>query len=215
MSQKIRLLLDESRKIDVGPIFNKNGKMDESKVTIGMCGSLSKRKNPDLFCRIAEKFPNYNFLWIGGKEDFKITPSNLYHVKEVETPYSYYFKIDHFVLFSEEDPCPYVVLENIFLNRSVIVFEENIFTIHDPRVCKTVPGSISEENLIKTIPSLCSEKFIENECESLGRDYIINNFSYPTIVLDYIKQNYDIQPKSTSGISSFIQNCRLFSKRNF
>ena len=43
--------------------------LDKSKITIGMCGQISERKNYKLFIKVSILYPNYNFMWIGDTID--------------------------------------------------------------------------------------------------------------------------------------------------
>jgi hypothetical protein len=105
--------------------------------------------------------------------------SNLFHVLNTSTPYIYYNVIDYFLLTSFEDPCPYVVLENLYMGNKIITFKQNIYTDHNSPALKDVyyeyNGSININNtkefLIQTIQK---EKPSKNVA---GREYILNNFT--------------------------------------
>ena len=116
---------DEFKK--VVRIRNKFNLLNQDKITIGMCGSLMERKNSNMFLKLAQLMPNFNFVWIGGAvligEDIK----NFYHIQEIQFPYKYYRQLDYFILTSTIDPCPYVVLENLYLDNRILTFTENIF----------------------------------------------------------------------------------------
>ena len=133
-------------------VSNKHGVLDTKKITIGMCGSLTVRKNYHLFLEVAEKLKEFNFLWIGGDNDLLTDLTNVYHVKSTPHPYSYYTLIDYFVLFSSVDPCPYVVLENIYVGNKVLTFKNNIYTQHDSQVLEgeyfEFDGPITPDNAI-------------------------------------------------------------------
>ncbi len=167
---------------------NEYGQADLSKVTIGMCGTLSLRKNYLLFKDLAKLFPQKNFLWIGGTscEEFK-NIQNLYHIPNTPNPFGYYKILDYFFLTSIEDPCPYVVLENLYLNNKVIVFRENIFTNHSCKELKDLyiecPGYISLRRAQNAI-----EKHTINKKEltnANGKNYVLSNFTKPQA--SYIK----------------------------
>ena len=59
--EEILTLSDEN--IDV--ISNDFGIIDMSKITIGMCGQITDRKNYQLFIEVSKHYPQYNFIWIG------------------------------------------------------------------------------------------------------------------------------------------------------
>lgn len=115
--------------------------LDRSKITIGMCGDISDRKNILLFIKLAINHPNYNFIWVGGKNLMNIkhsldvdnnypVPNNFYWVPITDNPYQYFKIFDYFFLTSKEDPCPIVILENLLLNHKIIVIKNNIKTQH-------------------------------------------------------------------------------------
>ena len=102
---------------------------DENKITFGMCGNLTERKNINLFKMLCKDFPQYNFLWIGGHRKSKMcyVHKNFFHIPNINNPYKYFKKyFDYFLLTSLSDPCPYVILENILLETNIITFKENI-----------------------------------------------------------------------------------------
>jgi hypothetical protein len=163
-------------------ISNEYGQIDLSKLVIGMCGDLSPRKNPDLFGRLAERFKDINFVWIGGHCDFPVQNiKNLYHVKNIAKPYSYFKLFDYFLLTSIIDPCPYVVLENLYLNNNVVTFRDNIFTSHYCDNLKEnyieIPGKIAEGRAIQILDEI---RHKGKRPTQNGKTYILDNFSTPT-----------------------------------
>lgn len=163
-------------------ISNQFGILDKNKITIGMCGSLTARKNYKLFIEVAKNYPNLNFLWIGGNENLtEETIQNLYHVKSVNYPYCYFMQIDYFILFSIHDPCPYVVLENLYLNNKVITFKENIYTDHKCELLKDLyfeyDGEINFDSVCKMINLYVHQKADRSNVN--GRQYILENFAKP------------------------------------
>jgi hypothetical protein len=127
---------------------------------------------------VSKLYPQYNFLWVGGVEGFFPKIDNLYHVPLVKLPFIYYKLMDYFILFSQEDPCPYVVLENLYVNNKVITFKDNIYTDHKCDQTKDIyfefNGEVSIENLCKAI----DEKVIEKTNRiGNGKKYIMDNFT--------------------------------------
>ena len=171
-------LIDEEFGKELPKVSNHKGDIDQSKITIGMCGQTEIRKNPHLFAEISKLYPEYNFLWVGGEEGYFAEIDNLYHVPVVQLPFIYYKLMDYFVLFSQEDPCPYVVLENLYVNNKVIAFKDNIYTDHKCEQTKDIyfefDGEVSIENLCKVI----DEKVIKKTNRiGNGKKYIIDNFT--------------------------------------
>jgi hypothetical protein len=178
-------LMDREFDKELPKVLNYMGDMDISKITIGMCGQTETRKNPHLFSEVSKLYPNYNFLWIGGKEGDFEKIDNLYHVPLVEHPFIYYKLIDYFVLFSKEDPCPYVILENLYLNNKVITFKDNIYTDHKNKIIEDIyfefDGEVSITNLCKVIDNKVIEKANR---KGNGKKYIIDNFTQTNILSD-------------------------------
>lgn len=119
-------------------IKNDFGILDSTKINICMCGEIIDRKNYKLFIEIANKEPKYNFIWIGGNDNEIFNKyKNIYYISYTDNPYKYFNKIvDYFILFSETDPCPYVILENIILETNIITFKSNILTDHNNPIIK-------------------------------------------------------------------------------
>jgi hypothetical protein len=137
------LPLSEQKQIDTNKqesidhkIINikKNREIDKNKVVIGMCGTPCGRKNFDLFASLSKKHKQYEFIWIGADEtllDSKYhTIDNLFIIKQTSNPYKYFNLLDYFFLTSVSDPCPFVVLENLYMNKKVIVLDKNIHYEH-------------------------------------------------------------------------------------
>jgi hypothetical protein len=171
-------LIDKEFNKKLPKVSNSKGDMDLSKITIGMCGQTETRKNPELFEAVSKLYPQYNFLWIGGEKGHFTDSHNLYHVPVVQFPFVYYKLIDYFILFSQEDPCPYVVLENLYVNNKVITFKDNIYTDHKCEQTKDIyfefDGKVSLENLCKVIDHQVIEK---TNRKGNGKKYVIDNFT--------------------------------------
>jgi hypothetical protein len=190
-------LMDKEFSKELPKVSNHKGDMDLSKITIGMCGQTEPRKNPHLFQEISKLYPKYNFLWIGGEEGHFEETDNLYHVPVVKLPFVYYKLIDYFLLFSQEDPCPYVVLENLYVNNKVIAFKDNIYTDHKCNQTKDIyfefDGEVSIENLCKVIDKRVVEKANRS---GDGKKYIIDNFTKINLS--------DLQADDSEGIDYFV-----------
>jgi glycosyltransferase involved in cell wall biosynthesis len=175
----------------VEPIKNECGIMDLSKVTLCMCGQINERKNFNLFIEVAKRCPQYNFLWIGGTEDPFENIENVFHVKYTSNPYKYFKNIvDYFVLFSKQDPCPYVILENILLETQIVTFRENIFFDHKHRLTKEFyfeyPGAISLENVINALKLYVKGKKTKSISQE-GLHYIEEFFRFPSAIIQSVE----------------------------
>lgn len=176
-----RELLDSAPAI--ATLSNAFGDIDFSKLTVGMCGDLSSRKNPKLFGQLAAQFKNINFVWVGGHDDFPVQGlRNLYHIRSVANPYSYFKIFDCFLLTAIIDPCPYVVLENLYLNNKVVVFRDSIFTAHCTESLGDCyfeyPGKIDEVSARAALENIGNKGSVVRETQK-GRNYVLKNFSIP------------------------------------
>lgn len=188
--------------IDFNNIKNKIGVINLTKINIGMCGELTIRKNYNLFIKVSEAFPQYNFIWIGGnsnQSNIFNNYKNIYHIPFENNPYKYFKQlIDYFILFSQRDPCPYVILENILLENTIITFKENISYNHKHKLTKKFyyeyDGEISYDTCIKCIIKYVSKKK-NNKIENNGYKYISEFFTKPYIVTNYLYNKYNIGKK--------------------
>jgi glycosyltransferase involved in cell wall biosynthesis len=165
-------------------IRNSEGEiMPPGKTVIGMSGQLSERKNPGLFRQCAKRFPQHNFMWIGGDREkgvrqFAGVP-NVFHIPNSTNPYQYFKMLDYFVLFSTVDPCPFVVIEALFLNITVVTFFDNMYYNHGlfsssiGLLYKEYPGSISVESFSQVMKLLGPP----HKNTGVGREYVLANFS--------------------------------------
>jgi hypothetical protein len=164
-----------------------------NKVTIGMSGTSCERKNPNLFYKLANAYPQYDFIWIGGEPDWAVCESkpldNLKHIPNTKNPYSYFANLDYFFLTSKRDPCPIVILENLLLNNRVITIKNNIFYQHNKITLKDNLIEIEEneeDKIIDAFGSLNLSKYIKND---IGANYIKQNFSKPKIIKSTREKN--------------------------
>ena len=86
---------------------------------------------------------------------------------------------DYFMLFSKQDPCPYVVLENLYINNKTITFKENIYTSHNSDLLDDLyfeyDGEISIDSASFMIENNAKEK--ANRNNDNGKKYVLENFS--------------------------------------
>lgn len=182
---------------DKKSIVNHYGKINLDKITICMCGQVCERKNYNLFLKIAEKFPEYNFIWIGNQELSLV--KNIYHIGYTNNPYQYFKQIiDIFILFSKEDPCPMVVIENILLETPILTFAPNILYNHCDELIKKFyfeyPLEINLKNCEEAIKSLHLQKRDFNKLPTNnGLQYILSHFYEQNILVETIIQRLNNQ----------------------
>jgi len=166
--------------------------IDLSKVIIGMCGDLSDRKNILLFLKLAAQNSQYHFVWIGGSNlteakkhldpdnKYRI-PSNFTWIPNTNNPYQYFNILDYFFLTSKEDPCPIVVLENLLLDKKIIVLKDSIKTQHTAKLLENyieLDGS-TEQDIINNFDKLFLNKFSNSTRHN--KKYIENFYTEPRL----------------------------------
>ena len=174
-------------------IANACGKiLDPQHITVATCGQITDRKNYQLFIAMAAAFPQHNFVWIGDDDqhaDVFAPCPNIFHIATTINPYMYFAQlVDYFILFSKQDPCPYVVLENILLETPTITFEKNIYYDHKHKLTAQfyheIPGAIDEQLCRHAIQTLVIQKkpaFLAKKGN--GYKYIKRFFQSPAATL--------------------------------
>lgn len=162
--------------------------INKNKKTIGMCGVDLKRKGFNLFYDCAKNMPEFNFIWIGGYSQKNSCLKNFIHIKNTKNPYKYFKLIDLFLMTSEEDPCPIVLLEAMYFNINCLVLDKNITYEHNIEgYYKLKNHENNHNNIVNYLTTLQINKPNNNElCK-----YIINNFTCPKII-NYIKKKSNL-----------------------
>ncbi len=157
---------------------------------IGMCGTMCDRKNFTMFCEIAKSLKNIEFLWIGGNissvdEKYKKI-NNLFIIENTTNPYKYFELLDYFFLTSKCDPCPFVVLENLYMNKKVIVLDKNIHYEHDTGSLENYIVLKNHNNSSNIIAHKLKKLKLNKRSNKTSKniDYIKLNFSHPKIIID-------------------------------
>lgn len=167
--------------------------INTDKVIVGMSGSLCDRKNFSLFYLLAKACPDIEFVWIGGQnlDEYLIKtlghiakdiPNNFFWIENTSNPYKYFDILDYFFLTSQSDPCPLVVLENLYLNNKVIVLKNNIHTEHDESQLENFINIDNDTNdtvddIIIKFKQLQLNK--QDNQTNKNKEYIITNYSKP------------------------------------
>jgi hypothetical protein len=166
--------------------------LNAKKTIIGMCGTMCDRKNFTMFCEIARSLKNIEFLWIGGDissvdEKYKKI-NNLFIVENTTNPYKYFELLDYFFLTSKCDPCPFVVLENLYMNKKVIVLDKNIHYEHDTSSLENYIILKNHDNSSKIITHKLKKLKLSKRRNKTSKniDYIKLHFSHPKNIIDEI-----------------------------
>lgn len=104
---------------------------------VAMCGLAQRRKGADIFLAVAERLPQYDFVWIGpwtpAETDLNgathdrfaaLRLRNFFYTQLTDNPYAHLQSADAFVLTSREDPNPLVVAEALLLGCKVLAFAD-------------------------------------------------------------------------------------------
>lgn len=81
---------------------------------------LSKPKRFDIFLEIAKLLPNYAFVWIGNQNDINNLPSNVFCLGNITNAGRYNKYIDLFVLPSDYEGLPIVILEAMSFGKPIV-----------------------------------------------------------------------------------------------
>lgn len=229
-------LIDIDKNKIIPPIIkNMTRTLDTNKIIIGMAGSLCDRKNFKLFYELAQSYPDIEFVWVGGQgldeyilKLFNHThhkiPYNLYWVPNTTNPYKYFNVFDYFFLTSLSDPCPIVVLENLYMNKKIIVLKNNIHTEHPAHKLENFividnTDDTSNTTIIEKFKKIPLEK--KNNKTLLNTNYIIDNYQVPKITIknsdSNTANNYficSLYISSKLDLSYYINLINQFSIRN-
>jgi len=206
----INILNIDVNKIYIKPPFINTTHIDKlintsfnyNKITIGMCGSGTHRKGFDIFCNIAKKYSNFDFIWIGPNQDFlniKELPNNLTITGYTNNPYYFLKNLDYFLLTSREDPHPLVVLESLYLNIKIISFNNKNIGCLD--IIKKYGFIINNDNDINNI-------VINNTNTYNSKKFILENYSMSNISQDII--NYLKNIDFNNNLGDYVIPCERF-----
>ncbi|MDR1682708.1 MAG: glycosyltransferase [Candidatus Symbiothrix sp.] len=95
---------------------------NEGKFIVATIARLGKQKKFDLFCEIAERYPNPNiaFVWIGNQTQPENTPPNVYCLGEVKAAHRLLSCIDLFILTSNYEGLPISIIEALSYGKPVV-----------------------------------------------------------------------------------------------
>ena len=157
---------------------------------IATLGRISLQKNPVMFNRIAEAFPNIDFIWIGdGELKGKLTAPNIKVIGWVDnkTALNYLTAADIFLLTSLWEGLPMALLEAMYMKKICIVSDVvgNRDVIHDGQngyICSSVSDYVKIINNIMAGRSL-------NQIIVNAKENVINHYNSEIMANQY-KQIY-------------------------
>lgn len=125
------------------------------KKIIGMAGTICYRKGFDIFIEVANKCPQFQFIWAGvGEYKQDLLPKNML-VKSFKSDdmIKFYRSIDIFVLTSRSDACPLVLVEALYNKCPVMLFEKNVQVYDVIGECggKVISEFVNKNSIIEEI----------------------------------------------------------------
>jgi hypothetical protein len=153
-----------------------------------MCGTVALRKGYDIFINIARNMPEHDFIWIGGEYDSTISLPNYIQICNTKNPYKYLQKLDYLLVTSRSDPCPYIILESLYLNIPCIVLDKNITYEHNVSTNYYVIKNHNND-YDKIIQYLRNNIKLKKNTHRNSKNYILDHFSSPLIFNKVSKKN--------------------------
>ena len=161
---------------------------------IATLGRISLQKNPVMFNRIAESFPNVDFIWIGdGELRDKLTTPNIKVTGWVDnkTALNYLADTDIFILTSLWEGLPMALLEAMYMKKICIVSDVvgNRDVIHDEQngyICDSV------NDFIKKVKSISTDRLMLPELIKKAHDDVVNHYN-STVMANEYKKIYTIK----------------------
>jgi glycosyltransferase involved in cell wall biosynthesis len=144
---------------------------------VGMVGTPNERKNFDYFCALAQACPQYVFVWIGGDETLWFS-TNVLLIQKTPCLTMYMRLFDIFLLTSNRDYCPVVLLEALAMNIPCIAFKDALMYKH--KKCAhlhLLKGRIQDKEPTEFEPLFEAAIKSRND-EKSGSDYIKRDFVY-------------------------------------
>lgn len=162
--------------------------VDIKNLKICTVGRIGHQKNPEMFQKIAEKFPELTFTWIGDGELKEVLRSPNIVItgwQDRTTSLQQLYQNDVFLLPSLWEGLPITLLEamymkkicmvsNVMGNRDVIDSGENGFICETEReYCEKIEKIIKEEVDYKKIQNKAKEKILaEHSMDTMAEEYL-------------------------------------------
>ena len=156
---------------------------------IATLGRISLQKNPVMFNRIAESFPNVDFIWIGdGALRDKLTAPNIKVTGWVDnkTALNYLADTDIFLLTSLWEGLPMALLEAMYMEKICVISDVvgNRDVIHDEEngyICDSV------NDFIRKVKSIGIERHTLAELIKRAHADVINHYNSAVMAHQYKK----------------------------
>jgi glycosyltransferase involved in cell wall biosynthesis len=183
--------------IDIKKINNiiKKNNLDEEvckknkKVIIGTVGRICYQKNPILFNKIAKKFPEYDFVWIGDgdlRSELKSDNIKITGWLDRNEVIEKVLKLNIFVLTSLWEGLPIALLEAMYLGKPILA--SNVIGNNDVVINK-YNGFLCNDisDFTNSIDNLINHDFLLNKMGCNSKKYVIKNHLFTNMINDYKK----------------------------
>lgn len=169
--------------------INMDHQTDFNNLKVATLGRISLQKNPVMFNRIAEAFPNINFIWIGdGEFRDKLTAPNIKITGWVDnkTALNYLADTDIFLLTSLWEGLPMALLEAMYMEKICVVSDVvgNRDVIHDEEngyICDSV------NDFIRKVKSISTDRHTLVELIKRAHDDVENHYNSTVMASEYKK----------------------------
>lgn len=149
---------------------------------------LSPQKNHNLFCEVAKRLPDVAFIWIGNQKtpDFEY-PNNIFFMGNIPAAGSYTEYADLFMLPSNYEGLPMVIIESLAMGTPVIASSVGGITeLLDGNNGWALKNDAAEmSSVIKHYLSLSEEE--KSRIKKYARETYQNHFTVDNMVKGYLK----------------------------
>lgn len=162
--------------------------LDSYKKKILCVARLAPPKNSDLFIEVAKLLPDYAFIWVGNLSEYtKEKPSNVFFLGNISTAGSYNEFVDLFMLPSNYEGLPIVIIEAMSFGKPVVASNvggigEIIINGKNGYVVENTP-----ESFVSKIKYILENDDIYQEYSKNSYDYFEENLTLDKMVDKYLE----------------------------
>jgi hypothetical protein len=189
--QAINIYKIESKAMQKTDISLKN----DDRLLIGMVGSASYRKGLDLFINCAKKYSQYDFVWIGKKDDIgdivddkNLVSSNFRFLGAKTNPYPLMKQFDLLLISSREDLFPLVGLESMMLGINICIYKEAVGAWYEfEKLGAIIIEGKPDDDLSRAIETIQKCEKLNTINHSLIKQYDVKSVIDRIVITDVIK----------------------------
>lgn len=148
---------------------------------------IAKQKRFDLYKKLAEKLPQFCFIWIGNKEPIQeALPENLFCLGEIPNAGVYIKYSDLFILFANYEGLPVSIIEALSCGIPALASKVG----GNPEILDNTCGYALENDIVlfkEKIIELFSNKNLYESLKKGARQKYENEFTIDVMVNNYLK----------------------------